>query len=89
MNERNSLNMQIWGIDYDYISTMGMEMKSGRNFSIEFGTDSNATIINETAAKLLGFDNPIGKKLYTYYQDNSGQRLVTRVIVGVVKDFHF
>ena len=89
MDSKNSLNMQVWGIDYDYLSTMGMEIKIGRNFSKEFGTDSNATIINETAAKLLGFDNPIGKKLYTFFQNTGGQKLIYREIIGVVKDFHF
>ncbi|TMI65416.1 MAG: FtsX-like permease family protein [Bacteroidetes bacterium] len=89
MDSKNSLNMQVWAIDYDYLSTMGMEIKTGRNFSKEFGTDSNATIINETAAKLLGFDNPIGKKLYTFFQNAGTQKLIYREIIGVVKDFHF
>lgn len=90
MDSKNSMNMQTWNIDYDYLETMGMELASGRNFSKDFGTDSNATIINETAAKLLGYDNPIGKKLYTYFQDNaSPNRLISREIIGVVNDFHF
>ena len=89
MTAENSLNMQVWDISYDYIPVMEMEIVKGRNFSKEFGTDSNATILNETAAKLLGWDNPVGKKLYTFYQDQMGSRLIGREVVGVVKNFHF
>ena len=89
MTAENSLNMQVWDISYEYIPVMEMEMVKGRNFSKEFGTDSNATILNETAAKLLGWDNPVGKKLYTFYQDQIGTRLIDREVIGVVKNFHF
>jgi putative ABC transport system permease protein len=88
MNAENSMNMQTWNIDYDYIPLMEMEIIKGRNFSRQFGTDSNATIVNETAAKLLGGD-PIGKKIYTFYQDQFGNRLISREVIGVVKNFHF
>jgi putative ABC transport system permease protein len=89
MNSQNSINMQVWNIDYDYIPLMEMEMVKGRNFSRDFGTDSNATIINEATAKLLGWTDPIGKKLYTYFQDQFGTQLISREVVGVVKNFHF
>ena len=45
--------------DQNYIPTLGMQMTAGRNFSTDFLTDSSAVIINETAAKLLGFKNPL------------------------------
>jgi putative ABC transport system permease protein len=89
MSAENGINMQTWNIDYDYIPFMQMEIIKGRNFSREFGTDSNATIINESTARLLGWNDPIGKKLYTYYQDQFGNRLINREVIGVVKDFHF
>lgn len=89
MNAQNSINMQTWNIDYDYIPLMEMEIIKGRNFSREFGSDSSATIINEATARLLGWDNPIGKKLYTYFQDQFGTQLISREVIGVVKDFHF
>jgi putative ABC transport system permease protein len=89
MNAQNGINMQTWNIDYDYIPLMEMQIIKGRNFSRVFGTDSNATIINEATAKLLGWDDPIGKKLYTYYQDQFGNKLISREVIGVVKNFHF
>ncbi len=89
MNSKNGLSSQVWRIDYDYIPTLSMEMLSGRNFSREFGSDSNAIIINESTANFLGFDNPIGKKLYTNDDHDGQSRVVSLEIIGVVKNFHY
>ncbi|MBS1745880.1 MAG: ABC transporter permease [Bacteroidetes bacterium] len=83
---QNSLDMQNWGVDYDYVKTLGMQIIQGRNFSKDFGSDSSAIIINETAMKLLGFTNPIGQKIYN--TDNDGQQSSYHII-GVVKNFNF
>ena len=77
-----------WDVDYDYFKTFGMEMASGRNFSKEFGTDSTAVIINETAAKLFGFKDPLNKTILSLAENNSNKTIKYKVI-GVVKDFHF
>ncbi|TWI79352.1 putative ABC transport system permease protein [Lacibacter cauensis] len=87
MNEKNGFNMQVWNVDYDYIPVMGMEVLKGRNFSKEYGSDSTALIINETAAKMLGFDDPVGKKLYTLVGNDN--ELVSYTIVAVVKNFNY
>lgn len=60
-----------------------MNIVKGRNFSSQLPTDSNALIINETAAKFLGFADPINKTLYR----ENGAKPYT--IIGVVKDFNF
>ena len=74
--------MPVYNIDENYIQTMGMELISGRNFSTKYGADSTNVIINQTAAKVLGFgNNAIGKTV----TDGGGDHKV----VGVVKDFHF
>lgn len=86
MNEKNGFNMQNWRIDYDYIPTLGMEIIAGRNFSQEFGSDSTAVILNETAAKIFGSGNAIGKKLYT--SDGNGNTF-TYTVVGVVRNFNY
>ena len=88
MDMKNGFNMQVWNVDYDYVPTLGMEIIKGRNFSKSFGADSSAVIINETTAKLLGYENPIGKKLYTSNGPSAGLNIVYE-IVGVVKNFHF
>lgn len=89
MDPKNALSMQSWVVDYDYINTMGMQIIKGRNFSKDFGTDSTAVILNETAVKVLGYTDPIGKKIYQNYQDQNGTRPIVFTIVGIVKDFHF
>ncbi len=47
-------------VDYDYDKASGIKLKQGRFFSREFATDSTALIINEAAAKLMGFENAVG-----------------------------
>jgi putative ABC transport system permease protein len=90
MDTENGIDMQTWRIDYDYIKTMGMEIVKGRNFSKDYGSDSSAIIITETTAKLLGYDDAIGKTIYSP-NGNPGvaQGLRQLQIIGVVKDFHY
>ena len=86
MTESNAFNMQYWRVDYDYKENLGIEMLEGRFFSREFGADSTAIIINETAAKLAGFDKPIGRNLYG--SDGNGN-ISTYNVIGVVKNFNY
>lgn len=83
---KNALFTEIWPIDEDYLSTMGMSMAKGRGFSSQFTTDSAAIVINETAARMLGYGNdPLDKKLYR----PTGGALKEFHVIGVVKDFNF
>ncbi|GAB2972652.1 ABC transporter permease [Mucilaginibacter puniceus] len=77
---------QIWSVDHNYIKTLDMKIVAGRDFSEQLATDSNAMIVNETAAKLLGFSNPLNKMLY---RGNSRGTINSYTIIGVVKDFNF
>jgi putative ABC transport system permease protein len=64
-------------VDYNFLSTMGITLLKGRDFSKEFGSDmSKAGILNETAVKQLGIIDPIGKTVGS------------RTIIGIVKDFN-
>ena len=85
MTQSQSLNLGRWNIDAAYIPTMGMEMASGRNFSPLLPTDSNALIINETAARVLGYKDPLKHTLYE--QDDPKDKVNEMPIIGVVKDF--
>jgi len=87
MTDKNGFNMQVWNIDYDYIPTLGMEMLKGRNFSSSYGSDSTGIIINEATAKLIGFEDPVGKKLYT--SDGTPGNSIVYTIVGVVRNFNY
>jgi putative ABC transport system permease protein len=64
-------------IGYNYINTYQMEIVKGRNFSRDRSSDKKACIINETAVKAIGWENPIGKTIGDKYR-----------VIGVVKDYH-
>lgn len=89
MDPNNALSMQTWTVDYDYLKTIGINIIEGRFFSKEFGSDSAAIVLNETAAKVLGYADPIGKKIYTYFQTATSNDLISYTIIGVIKDFHY
>lgn len=80
----SEIHTNIYHVDDDYIPTMGMKIISGRNFSPDFPTDSSATIINESAARALGWNdqNAIGQTIV-----RSGNKAFK--VVGVVKDFQY
>ncbi|NEN24280.1 FtsX-like permease family protein [Cryomorpha ignava] len=86
IGDRLIRRMAVYHVDDQYIPTMGMELVSGRNFSKEFGSDSTKVIINEQAAKVLGFGDDVLGKQIRKGSTNGGQILT---IVGVIKDFNF
>jgi putative ABC transport system permease protein len=67
-------------VGYDFIETMGIEMKEGRSFSRKFANEESKIIFNEAAIKVMGLSNPIGKRVDFRGPD--------REIIGVVKNFH-
>ncbi len=73
--------------DYETLNAFGYELLEGRFFSEEFKSDSMAFIINETAAKDLGFKDPIGKKILSITEGVNER--TAHEIIGVVRDFHF
>ena len=70
--------LQTVGVAHDYGKTMGWTVVAGRDFSRSFPTDSGSIILNETAAKRMGFTRPVGEIVRW---DGKPHR-----IVGVVKD---
>ncbi|HEU4904447.1 MAG TPA: FtsX-like permease family protein, partial [Flavisolibacter sp.] len=68
-------------VGYDFTGTLKIPLVQGRDFSKDFPTDSAGYIINETALKLIGYKDPVGKKLVFWQKPGT--------IVGVIKDCHF
>ncbi|MCK5145693.1 FtsX-like permease family protein, partial [bacterium] len=67
--------------DFDYISTMGMTINQGRDFSETFTSDTQSNIIvNMEAVRQLGMEDPVGKNV-----NISGSDLR---IIGVVNNFN-
>ena len=75
--------------DWDFITTMEMEIIEGRNFSRDFSLDRNqSVIINETAAKKYGWEKAVGKTIQVIRGSGANTRIIEKTVIGVVKDFH-
>jgi len=86
-HEDDYVGMAIHSVDYDFLATLGLEMVQGRYFSQDFPTDlTEGIIVNQTAAQLMGLDDPIGKRIFCTVPFAPDRE---RQIVGVVKDYHF
>jgi len=88
LDTKNAISVQKWVVDEDYISTMGMQLTEGRNFSTHSAGDTLSIILNVSAAKFLGNKNIVDKKLYRL-TDEKTKTITEYHIVGIVKDFHF
>lgn len=67
-------------VGYDFIDMLGLEVVEGRAFSRDFATDSAAFMVNETALRLMGMENPLGKKISAWAKQGH--------IIGILKDYH-
>lgn len=65
-------------IDPEYAETVKWEIKAGRNFSKQMATDSFAIILNESAARQMGLDNPLGETVKWHGKNWQ--------VIGVAKD---
>jgi putative ABC transport system permease protein len=88
LDQKRAVHSQRWSVDEDYLNTLGMQLKSGRNFSQQMPTDSSAVIINEAAAKMLSYANPLNQPLYAP-ADNFLKKFNSYHIIGVIRDFNF
>ncbi len=79
---QKSIAISSYVVDETFVPTFKIQLLAGRNFSRDF-TDSASVILNETAAKAIGWNDPIGKTL-TFPGGNDAKFRV----VGVVKDFN-
>ncbi|MFC2156541.1 ABC transporter permease [Acidobacteriota bacterium] len=78
----NLFPYEVAAVDYDFMDIMGLEIVAGRNFSEEYTSDATeACILNERGAQLLGVESPLGTTVST----NKGDRTV----IGIVRDAYF
>lgn len=75
----DEVRAELMSVNPDFLQTLGLEIKEGRFFSRDFGSDTTRVVINEAAARIMGFDNAIGKHIKGWENPE---------IIGVVKDFH-
>ncbi len=67
---------------------LGLELLEGKWFS-EVTNDSLSVILNESAAKLMSVEDPIGRMLTAVQQTPNGNVTTTFTIIGIAKDFNF
>jgi putative ABC transport system permease protein len=80
--EGEQLNVRRNWVNYDYLDLFGLRIVEGRNFSRDIISDLKySCIINETAVKSFGWDDPLGKKI----NDINGSEYT---VIGVVNDHH-
>lgn len=75
--------VDIYGIDEDYLKTLGIQLKRGRNFS-SLPDTLHSIIVNEKMAKEFDWDEPLSKRV-KFPGDTTGAYWE---VVGVVKDFN-
>ncbi|SDF72689.1 duplicated orphan permease [Dyadobacter soli] len=79
-NTAEKIDFDIFTEDEGLVKTAGLQLIQGRDMNLtQFPSDSSAVLLNETAAKIMGFKDPIGQTI----KDNGA----SYHIVGVVKDF--
>jgi putative ABC transport system permease protein len=71
-------------IDESYLPLLKIPLVAGRNFSMDFPSDSSkAVLVNESFVKKAGWKNPLGQQVNFWYRNQK------YVVIGVVKDYHF
>ncbi|HKZ37640.1 MAG TPA: FtsX-like permease family protein, partial [Chryseolinea sp.] len=78
--------LQFAASDEHYLSTLGVPLLIGRNFSANNAGDVHGVILNETAVKTLGWkmDESILGKRIDYPNESTKFE-----VIGVVQDYHF
>lgn len=79
MDPSEETDFRMYGVKDDFVTSNGLTLLAGEDIAQNATTDSNKCLINETAAKIIGFKSPVGQTL-----ESGNQKLV---ITGVVKDF--
>jgi putative ABC transport system permease protein len=77
---KSESSFSVTWVNEDFGKTIHWKIKQGRDYSADYGTDTSAVIINESAAKYLGLKNPVGEYI-TFDADGT-----KRQIIGVVED---
>lgn len=68
-------------VGYDFLNVLDVQMAEGRNYSRQYAGETEKIIFNETAIRMMGLEDPLGRKIRLWGQE--------REIIGVVKDFNY
>ena len=86
--ERRS-SIKIVTVDHDFLNTLEVDFKAGRDFSKDIGTDdTSAFVLNQAAVEMIGWDEPLGKWFETYEFYQGTWRLRRGNIIGVINNYN-
>ncbi|MFO8236459.1 MAG: FtsX-like permease family protein [Bacteroidales bacterium] len=84
-SNRTQLMVRYGFVNPEYFPLMDIELAHGRNFSDKHKLDADgAVILNEIAVKKLGWDEPVGKMMYSPVNDSMHVE-----VIGVIKDYNY
>jgi putative ABC transport system permease protein len=75
----------VYGVDPDYLTTLGIELLQGRNFDARIPADSTAIIVNEALVREMKWKDPLNEYL-NWKEDTVG---LGSKVIGVIKDHHY
>ncbi len=81
ISDAERLPMYMLGVTHDFFDLYEIDVIEGRAFDKEIPTDRKSILLNETAVKRLGWEDPIGREMIM-------QSGLKSTVIGVVKDFH-
>jgi len=84
----NGAGIHIIAIDEDFFQLYAADFLAGRNFSPEVTSDRGNLILNETAARQLGFENAEDALQKTIIWHESDEDTHAKRIIGVIRDFN-
>jgi ABC-type antimicrobial peptide transport system permease subunit len=70
-------------VSHEHGRTVGWQFVAGRDFSRNFASDSSGVVINESAAKYIGIQDPVGETITWKWRDKQPKPYK---ILGVIKD---
>ena len=87
----SAIIIEEWLIDDTYVPTLNLEIIAGRNFDKQFGSDSSALLLNESAVKMLNIkpEEAIGLRMTADFHRADKENMEYMTVIGVVKNFHF
>lgn len=77
--------VDFYATDFDFISTMQMEIIKGRDFTRDIPADTiNSVLVNEAMVDRFGWTEPLGKRFEIPQRDT----VITKRVIGIIKDYH-
>ena len=83
-SEADTVRGHVFNVTPEYLGTLGLTLKEGRNFIPGRSADSTAAVlVNEALVEAFGWSDPLGRPLSAMFDFEDSE------VIGVVEDFHY